>query len=126
MDASSRFRLVLERQCDKTEREGPLPPEVRSSLGLRQDVKLDLNYFFLCFRRLIELLRSSQDPIVLAVAAHDLGQYVKYYERGKKYVFRAHSIRSFHLIHYPPLPSYNQDCHRPWREDSRYGAPVTW
>jgi V-type H+-transporting ATPase subunit H len=24
---------------------------------------------------------------VLAVAAHDLGQYVKYYERGKKYVF---------------------------------------
>jgi len=23
---------------------------------------------------------------VLAVAAHDLGQYVKYHERGKKYV----------------------------------------
>jgi V-type H+-transporting ATPase subunit H len=38
---------------------------------------------------------------VLAVAAHDLGQYVKYYERGKKYVFRA-DVRSFHLTHYPP------------------------
>ncbi|KAI0295501.1 ATPase V1 complex subunit H [Russula brevipes] len=37
-------------------------------------------------KRLIELLRSSQDPLVLAVAAHDLGQYVKYYERGKKIV----------------------------------------
>jgi len=37
-------------------------------------------------KRLIELLLLSQDPIVLAVAAHDLGQYVKYYERGKKIV----------------------------------------
>jgi len=37
-------------------------------------------------RRLIELLRSSDEPVVLAVAAHDLGQYVKYHERGKKYV----------------------------------------
>jgi V-type H+-transporting ATPase subunit H len=35
-------------------------------------------------RQLIELLRSSQDTLVLAVAAHDLGQYVKYHERGKK------------------------------------------
>jgi hypothetical protein len=92
---------------------------------LRQDVKLDLK-ISLCFRRLIELLRSSQDPIVLAVAAHDLGQYVKYYERGKKYVF-------FELISYPlvpsnslpPLPPYNQDCHRPRRENSRYGAHDT-
>ncbi|KAH9966492.1 ATPase V1 complex subunit H [Russula dissimulans] len=37
-------------------------------------------------KRLIELLLLSQDPIVLAVAAHDLGQYVKYHERGKKIV----------------------------------------
>ncbi|KAH8102904.1 ATPase V1 complex subunit H [Cristinia sonorae] len=33
---------------------------------------------------LIRLLRESQDPTVLAVAAHDVGQYVKHYERGKK------------------------------------------
>ncbi|KAI9446627.1 ATPase V1 complex subunit H [Lactarius indigo] len=37
-------------------------------------------------KRLVELLRTSQDPLVLAVAAHDLGQYVRYYERGKKIV----------------------------------------
>lgn len=35
-------------------------------------------------RVLIDLLKSSNDPIVLAVAAHDLGQYVKYYDQGKK------------------------------------------
>ena len=34
-------------------------------------------------RVLIDLLKSSDDPIVLAVAAHDLGQYVKYYDHGK-------------------------------------------
>jgi len=42
------------------------------------------DHFYL--RRLIELLRTSQDPLVLAVAAHDLGQYVRHYERGKKIV----------------------------------------
>lgn len=46
-------------------------------------------------RRLIELLRSSDEPVVLAVAAHDLGQYVKYHERGKKYVVESTSI----LVH---------------------------
>jgi V-type H+-transporting ATPase subunit H len=35
-------------------------------------------------RVLVKLLKDSTDPIVLAVAAHDVGQYVKYYERGKK------------------------------------------
>ncbi|KAJ2997296.1 hypothetical protein NUW54_g7146 [Trametes sanguinea] len=33
---------------------------------------------------LIRLLNESNDPIVLAVASHDIGQYVKHYERGKK------------------------------------------
>lgn len=37
-------------------------------------------------RILIRLLKESNDPVVLAVAAHDVGQYVKHYERGKKYV----------------------------------------
>ncbi|KAF9646849.1 ARM repeat-containing protein [Thelephora ganbajun] len=32
---------------------------------------------------LVELLKNSQDPLVLAVASHDIGQYVKHYERGK-------------------------------------------
>ncbi|KAJ8488283.1 hypothetical protein ONZ51_g3645 [Trametes cubensis] len=33
---------------------------------------------------LIRLLSESNDPTVLAVASHDIGQYVKHYERGKK------------------------------------------
>lgn len=36
------------------------------------------------FRVLINLLKTAQEPVVLAVAAHDLGQYVKHYDRGKK------------------------------------------
>lgn len=37
----------------------------------------------LLLRILVRLL-STEDPLVLAVAVHDLGQYVKHYERGKK------------------------------------------
>lgn len=37
---------------------------------------------------------------MLAVAAHDLGQYVKYYELGKKYVFEPMSTL-FYPTHYP-------------------------
>ncbi|KAF9001974.1 armadillo-type protein [Cyathus striatus] len=35
---------------------------------------------------LTKLLKESEDSIILAVAAHDIGQYVKHYERGKKIV----------------------------------------
>ncbi|KAL5511416.1 VMA13 [Sanghuangporus vaninii] len=35
---------------------------------------------------LVKLLNESSDPTVLAVAAHDLGQFVKYCDRGKKVV----------------------------------------
>ena len=35
---------------------------------------------------LVRLLKESQDAVILAVAAHDIGQYVKHYERGKKSV----------------------------------------
>ena len=38
------------------------------------------------YRQLIRVLKESNDPVVLAVAAHDIGQYVKHYERGRKYV----------------------------------------
>ncbi|KAF6764976.1 armadillo-type protein [Ephemerocybe angulata] len=37
-------------------------------------------------KRLVELLKESNDPTVLAVAAHDVGQYIKHYERGRKIV----------------------------------------
>ncbi|GFY71909.1 v-type proton ATPase subunit H [Trichonephila inaurata madagascariensis] len=32
---------------------------------------------------LIYLLESSKDPLVLSVAAHDIGEYVRHYPRGK-------------------------------------------
>ncbi|KAJ7184178.1 ATPase V1 complex subunit H [Mycena filopes] len=35
---------------------------------------------------LVKLLKESTDPMVLAVAAHDVGQYVKHCDRGKKLV----------------------------------------
>ncbi|KZT03559.1 ATPase V1 complex subunit H [Laetiporus sulphureus 93-53] len=37
-------------------------------------------------KTLIRFLNESSDPIVLAVASHDIGQYVKHCERGKKIV----------------------------------------
>jgi len=37
-------------------------------------------------KRLVGLLNTSTDPLVLAVAAHDIGKYVKYCDRGKKIV----------------------------------------
>jgi len=37
-------------------------------------------------RILIRLLKESTEPVVLAVAAHDIGQYVKHYDLGKKWV----------------------------------------
>ncbi|KAF9452825.1 ATPase, V1 complex, subunit H [Macrolepiota fuliginosa MF-IS2] len=35
---------------------------------------------------LIHILNTSADPNILAVAANDIGQYVKHYDRGKKFV----------------------------------------
>ncbi|KAG8863757.1 H(+)-transporting V1 sector ATPase subunit H [Tulasnella sp. 330] len=35
-------------------------------------------------KTLVALLINSSDPTVLAVASHDVGQYIKYYDRGKK------------------------------------------
>ncbi|KAF8644143.1 hypothetical protein AX16_008670 [Volvariella volvacea WC 439] len=37
-------------------------------------------------RLLINILNSATEPVVLAVAVHDVGQYVKHYDRGKKVV----------------------------------------
>jgi V-type H+-transporting ATPase subunit H len=79
------------------------------------------DYFYL--KRLIELLRSSQDPIVLAVAAHDLGQYVKYYERGKKIVTdlgaktRAMELMSHgsQEVRYQALLSVQRLVSHPWQ-----------
>jgi V-type H+-transporting ATPase subunit H len=44
---------------------------------------------FAQLKRLVELLKTSENNTVLAVAAHDLGQYVKHHDRGKKYVHQS-------------------------------------
>ncbi|KAF9475678.1 ATPase, V1 complex, subunit H [Pholiota conissans] len=44
----------------------------------------DKNYEQL--KNLISVLKESTDVTALAVAAYDIGQYVKHYERGKKFV----------------------------------------
>ena len=36
-----------------------------------------------CFRILVKLLETSKDPLVLSVAAYDVGEYVRHYPRGK-------------------------------------------
>ena len=35
------------------------------------------------FRILVKLLETSKDPLVLSVAAYDVGEYVRHYPRGK-------------------------------------------
>ena len=37
-------------------------------------------------RLLVAILKESQNVTAIAVAAHDLGEYVRYYPRGKRYV----------------------------------------
>lgn len=35
-------------------------------------------------RTLVHLLEKSRDPVVLAVACYDVGEYVRHYPRGKQ------------------------------------------
>lgn len=58
---------------------------------------------------LVRLLESSQDPLVLSVAAHDLGEYVRHYSRGKVI---AENLGGKHLVmqklaHEDPDVRYN-------------------
>ena len=36
------------------------------------------------FQILINLLQTSNDPLILSVACFDLGEYVRHYQRGKQ------------------------------------------
>ena len=52
--------------------------------GQRENVmKLNENDYEI-LRMLVTILQESQNPVAIAVAAHDLGEYVRYYPRGKK------------------------------------------
>ncbi|TFK25032.1 hypothetical protein FA15DRAFT_668906 [Coprinopsis marcescibilis] len=71
---------------------------------------------------LIHLLKQSNDPVVLAVACHDIGQYVKYYERGKKIVndlggktrIMQLMTDNSHEVRYRALLSVQQLISQPW------------
>jgi len=71
---------------------------------------------------LIKLLNEATDPVVLAVAVHDVGQYVKHYERGKKVVTDLGAkTRAIELmthadpdVRYRALLSVQQLVSQPW------------
>ncbi|KAI0029737.1 ATPase V1 complex subunit H [Vararia minispora EC-137] len=44
------------------------------------------DHAYLKCAQLVKLLKDSSDATILAVSSHDLGQYVKYYQPGKKVV----------------------------------------
>ncbi len=43
---------------------------------------ITVGFFHFC-RILVKLLEFSTDPVILAVACHDLGEFVRLYPRGK-------------------------------------------
>lgn len=49
---------------------------------------------------LLRLLEQSKEPLVLCVAAHDIGEYVRHYPHGKKYVEFSSSTKKiiFHIV----------------------------
>ncbi|RIA94860.1 armadillo-type protein [Glomus cerebriforme] len=61
------------------------PPHESDQFWRQNVAKLNEKDYEL-LRILARLLSQSNDNIVLAIAAHDLGQYVKYYPNGKKFL----------------------------------------
>jgi hypothetical protein len=51
---------------------------------------------------LLELIRSSNNPQVLAIACYDLGEFVRFHPRGRKYASPYHHHHyPFALVHNP-------------------------
>lgn len=44
-----------------------------------------VSFDFSVSRTLVVILQESPSAVAIAVAAHDLGEYVRYYPRGKRY-----------------------------------------
>ncbi|KAK9680773.1 H(+)-transporting V1 sector ATPase subunit H [Basidiobolus ranarum] len=61
------------------------PPHQSQQFWVQNSTRFNDNDYEL-LRRLGRLLSTSTDPVVLAVASHDIGQYVKHYVNGKKVV----------------------------------------
>ncbi|KAK9685953.1 H(+)-transporting V1 sector ATPase subunit H, partial [Basidiobolus ranarum] len=61
------------------------PPHQSEQFWVQNSSRLNENDYEL-LRRLGRLLVTSSDPLVLAVGAHDVGQYVKHFANGKKVI----------------------------------------
>lgn len=78
-DLSSFDEYATEVKCGRLE----WTPVHHSSKFWRENAhRLNENNYEL-LKILISLLESSKDPLVVSVAAHDLGEYVRHYPRGK-------------------------------------------
>lgn len=66
----------------------------------------DKNYELL--KILIRLLETSKDPLILSVANHDIGEYVRHYPRGKNVVDKlgGKQMVMHHLAHEDPNVRY--------------------
>ena len=87
MDTSSSIGEILGGKCRKIKRSQfrvikvkDIPNDV---WNLPEDIFITINISLL-FRMLLRLLEQSKEPLVLCVAAHDVGEYVRHYPHGKK------------------------------------------
>jgi len=80
VDARSWIGWLLERECYQVEWEGPRTAQVSWRVCLYL-----IGLLTFSFRILIQILQTATDPNILAIAANDVGQYVKHYDRGKKW-----------------------------------------
>jgi len=57
---------------------------------------------------LIKLLEMNKDPLILSVAAHDIGEYVRHYPRGKHVIeqLNGKQLVMQHLVHEDPNVRY--------------------
>lgn len=80
--------FAAEGECDETEWEQSRDPQV-SPLSLSYHGAVSGTTPL--SRTLVLILQESQSAVAIAVAAHDLGEYVRYYPRGKKWELHTHA-----------------------------------
>lgn len=90
--------------------------KVKSTQALRK-INAFLHPTLICpflNRILTRLLEVSDDPQVIAVAAHDIGEYVRHYPRGKRWaiLFTKHFISHFVLNVLPQYFFVARDIHK--------------
>lgn len=80
LDTGSSIREILGGKCCEIERRQFWTTKVNDAHTICGNDSYGI------FRMLLRLLEQSKEPLVLCVAAHDVGEYVRHYPHGKKYV----------------------------------------